>query len=97
MTGGSPPNVRDQRRRAVGAPLGRDASGVTTSVERWIALLGRSCVRSAIAENIEFISIQIAEVGGVKAITTFSTETRGAFVNTAEFQCLLMEPVITNI
>src|ERR1700752_5208860 len=31
------PNVRDQRRRAVGAPLGRGASGVTTSAERCIA------------------------------------------------------------
>jgi len=43
-----PPNVRDQRRRAVGAPLAKLAverplavlaSGVTTSAERCIALL----------------------------------------------------------
>ncbi len=33
------PNVRDQRRRAVGAPLALSASGVTTSAERCIALL----------------------------------------------------------
>jgi hypothetical protein len=31
------PNVRDQRRRVVGAPLGRDASGVTTRDDRCIA------------------------------------------------------------
>ena len=45
-----PSNVRDQRRRAVGAPLAEQslwmalavpASGVTTSAERCIALLGR--------------------------------------------------------
>jgi len=35
-----PPNARDQRRRAVGAPLALVASGVTTSAERCIALLG---------------------------------------------------------
>jgi hypothetical protein len=31
------PNARDQRRRAVGAPLALVASGVTTSAERCIA------------------------------------------------------------
>jgi hypothetical protein len=35
-------NVRDQRRRAVGAPLALVASGVTISAERCIALLGNS-------------------------------------------------------
>jgi hypothetical protein len=34
------PNVRYQRRRAVDAPLGRDASGVTMRDDRCIALLG---------------------------------------------------------
>ena len=35
------PNARDQRRRAVGAPLALVASGVTTSADRCIAWLGR--------------------------------------------------------
>jgi hypothetical protein len=38
LAGGNPmPNARDQRRRAVGAPLALVASGVTTSAERCIA------------------------------------------------------------
>jgi hypothetical protein len=48
------PNVRDQRRRAVGAPLAREslweplavpASGVTTSDDRCIALLGNRAAK----------------------------------------------------
>ena len=35
-------NARDQRRRAVGAPLALVASGVTTSADRCIAWLGNS-------------------------------------------------------
>jgi hypothetical protein len=51
------PNVRDQRRRAVGAPLARvavefplavPASGVTTSAERCIDEMDSSCWRYGI-------------------------------------------------
>ncbi|MGH8865806.1 MAG: hypothetical protein ACREVZ_14375 [Burkholderiales bacterium] len=43
-------SARDQRRRAVGAPLALVASGVTTSADRFIALLSR--VEDGLADGL---------------------------------------------
>ena len=48
---------------------------------------------SAIAEDVEFIAIQVTEIGCVKPVAALGTQARRALIGATELNCFTVDPV----